>query len=236
MKRTALVLGGILSLGLVATTFAQTTTNVYSKNAVGYVSQVFSPGFTLASVQLSGSDTPLTIDNVFGQSLPPDSRLYFFTPPSGPYALYLYYGAPYNGWYDEYDNPSGSIPVPRGIGFWVKVPSATNVSVVGEVPSAQTAATSGVDVVNGFTLFSYPYPVNRALTNSVFNTSANDGDRIYAWDGSGYKLYLYYGAPYNGWYDEYDNPADLILEVGKSYWYKSGAARRINETKPYLWP
>jgi hypothetical protein len=229
MKKTALILGGMLALSLVATTLAQTTTNVYSKNAVGYVNMNLPTGFTLISAQLSSSTGSLTLDQVFGTTLPDSSVVFVFTPPSGPYKGYYYYDG--MGWVDDAFAPAGTTALERTKGFWVNVASTTNVAVVGEVPSASTTS---VAVTSGFALFAYPYPTPMALTNSTFNSSAHDSDIIYAWNGASYAQYQYFDGM--GWVDDSFSPATLVLQTGKGYWYYSDANRNVDVSKPYLWP
>jgi hypothetical protein len=178
-----------------------------------------------------------SVDAVFGTAMPDNTMLYFFTPPSGPYVRYIYYEG--WGWYDLSDKPVGTNEIVRGRGFWVNVPTAytgtvVNLTVVGEVPDANMAPTTIVHVANGFALVGYPYPVSQPLTNAVFAASATDNDVIYFWNGANYVRYIFYAG--YGWYDMQDNPANLVLQPGVGYWYRSTTTADLVEPKPYLWP
>jgi hypothetical protein len=242
MKKTALVLGGILSLGLVATTFAQTTTNVYSKNAVGYVNLSLPKGFTPVAVPLTDSTVPLTVTKVFGTTIPDGTSLYFYNSTLQKYRT-ITYSVPDGGWIDdETGDPAANTELPRNQGLWVNLPDMgedvkLNVSIVGEVPSAQNAATTEVSVANGFALICYPYPTSTLFTNTTLSIGAVDGDSIYAWKtGGGYASGTYSPSD-GGWIDdETGEPLGLMLQPGRSYWYRASAVRVAAETKPYNWP
>jgi hypothetical protein len=232
MKRTALVLGGILSLGLVATTFAQTTTNVYSKNAVGYISLSLTNEFTLLCIPLEKTaGMPLAIDDVFPY-MKDNTVLYLFNPSTDRYREFTYYEG--FGWY-EGELPGGTNTLARGVGFWLRLKNTTtNLSVVGEVPSSGSSSTTTVSIASGFSIVAYPFPVARLLSQTEIGKNATDNDVVYVWNGKGYTEYTYYNT--YGWY-EGENPADPMLYPGTSFWYSNkGSQRSADEPKPYVWP
>lgn len=240
MKRTTLVLGGILALGLVANTFAQTT-NVYSRNAVGYINLSLPKGWTPVAVPLSDATSPLTVEKVFGTNVPELASLYFFRTSLQNYRSITY--SPLDGGWidDETGDPAGGTEMPRSQGVWINLPdmgagAKLGLSIVGEVPG-QGSVTTGVSVATGFALICYPYPTPMAFTNTTLSVGATDGDSVYAWKvGGGYTSGTYSLAD-GGWIDdETGDPLAMVFEPGRSYWYRTTSGRTAIENKPYLWP
>jgi hypothetical protein len=232
MKKTAMVVGGMLALGLVTNGFGDTPTNVYSQNAVGYINIPLTNSFTLMSVQLgSGPASTLTIGNIF-PTAHEGTTMYVFDTNTGTYFSFLYSGGQ---WYDMQTWLDGSTQkVERGVAFWVAwTGSSTNLNITGEVPGS-LVATTPVNIANGYALLSYPYPTATLLSATQIGANAQDGDEIFVWTGTQYKIYGRFG----GSWSDYDTwlIVDPMLNPGQGFWYKSGTQRTINETKPYNWP
>lgn len=235
MKKTALVLGGLLSLSLVVNTFAQTTTNVYSKNAVGYVNLKLTNEFSLISVPLlKSSSGSLQIGDLL-PTAPLYTILYFFNPTTQAYDEYTYYGGT-DGWRDLLWNDVSTVAIPRGVGLWIGfVTDKTDLSIVGEVPGASVGTTTVLSLMDGFSLISYPYPVSRKLSETKLGQTPSLYDIVYLWDGAKYLEYTYYGT--DGWRDGLYAPVDPVLDPGAGFWYFTfSGSKDVTETKPYDWP
>lgn len=256
MKKTTLALGSLLALGLVANTFAETT-NVYSRNAVGYVN-VSIPGsgqFNLLTVSLQGvTSTGMTFHELFGTNQLTQSPLillcdivYLWDKTT---QSYLQYAQKVDGQFYSTDNWFGSPTNPvvnPGTALWIQSAggqSDKTLSMVGSVPSTNqfTLPVAG----SGFSLMGNPYPVSTPL-DSFINTS--DGatgspltlfaDRVYMWDVV-LQEYVQLGLkPDNKWYytdDWLGTAADYVIKPGEGFWYEAKNAFTVTETKPYSFP
>lgn len=192
------------------------------------VSHVQEPtGFHIAGMQYN-ADSTNTPASIYGDTLPFGSKIYRW---SGNY----YDSSEYNEFYDfdifdyvvkwDVDFSLGD-----GEGYWVYAPLAVDTYLNGDVPLAD-AITNTISV--GFQICSYPYPVDRVVTNLGFTPSY--GDRIYVWNGTGYDY-----AEYNQFYDfdifdyvvKWDNET-LHLDVGQGFWYKSTVATNWVAQRPF---
>jgi hypothetical protein len=99
----------------------------------------------------------------------------------------------------------------------------------GTVPEEDAVTNS---IVAGFQLCSFPYPVDRVVTNLGF--SPVPGDKIYVWSGSGYESASYgplvvIGV---GLVTKWDNET-LAIPVGAGFWYESGENTAWIAERPY---
>jgi len=219
MKRCSL----IAVLVLVAFTAIAATNEVKSVNAVGFIRETVPEGeWTLLSlpfVKLDGSVTA-TIDEILPDA-PLDTEAWYYDN---------------NNWDSDVKQLFGWNPAShqyiRGDAMFVKVPGGSgpvDLTVMGEVPGAQTAPTSTVVVATGWTLLGFSYPSDVALTNTTLAASAALDDSIWWYDaGTGWQSAT---RQLFGWSDP-----TLVLEAGKGYFFNAAAGFDWTETKPYVWP
>jgi hypothetical protein len=211
----------LASAALLITSAALAETNVLSQNAVGYIRKSTAEGnWNLIGMQFDTLDgETIVIGDVLGTNgVPNNTKVFIYDKIGATYLSETYYDG--FGWHP------GTNAIERGDGVWVKTPASHDFFVMGEVPSA---ATNNFSLVGGFQIITYPYPVERALTNSILNDIAENNDKLYTFDGTNYTTYTYYDG--FGW-----NPNDLIFEPGMAFWYRSGSGASWSEPKPYRWP
>lgn len=219
---------------------------VLSKNAVGYVKVTVEPGelaiITQPFLPIDPADDPIP-SNVFGDSLPVDSRLWVWDGASYQVETYSESTEPFppfnivTNWF-----PDAALLEP-GAGFWVTIPAAApdavDVFVMGEVPDV---ATTDVPLIEGLVMVSFPYPAAMKVEDLAMAQDPQLNDRIWIWGlggGQGYSVVTYSEQtepfpPFNvvtNWF-----PADVEIPPGMGFWYQSGATRTPTEVKPYTWP
>lgn len=171
---------------------------VYSVNAVGYVNSSLKAGFNLVATPLS------TGANKVSEVIPtaPDGTLlYTFSSASG-FSIIQYDGE----WL-----PSGDTVIAPGTGYFMRVPAATTVTYVGEVPQGELV----IPLVAGFNLVGSKVPQAGKLQTDLKYTPA-DGDLVYTFDtAAGYTVYQY---------DAEWLPSEPVLAVGQGIWIRKGAA------------
>jgi phage gp29-like protein len=94
--------------------------------------------------------------------------------------------------------------------------------MAGEVPLAPTTTLS---VVVGYKTISYPYPAVAAFTNTALAKGSISGDELALWN-NGWTVYV---RGRSGW----GAATNVQLQLGQAFMYKAGAARDVNEVKPY---
>jgi hypothetical protein len=238
------ILAAILAVGMIAgVASAQTSSNVFSQNAVGYVKAAIQPGeFSLLAQPFNSIDGDPTPSNVFGDTLPVGSRIFVWDPVSSTYSIETYQtttaGLPpvtTTNW-----APNAALLQP-GKGFWVQISqdagSAVDVTLMGEVPAA-TATT--VDLVSGFTMAAVPYPVDITVEETAIGQNPTVGDRVFLWSDASqsYTIVTYQtttaGLPpvtTTNWV-----PSNVSIPAGSGFWYEGSSARSPSVTKPYDWP
>ena len=207
-----LVMTGAVLVCAASVALAQTVT---SANMVGY-NKGENTSFQILGTQFdTGDSTPA---GVFGDQLPLGSKVYTF---DGSYQISTYtegfFGAP-NFWSVESD-------IGGGVGYWLAVPEGTHTSIVsGEVPLDDSITNS---IVAGFQMMSYPYPVERNVTQ--LGLAPQIGDKIYKFTDA-YEISTYtkgfFGAP-DFW------SSDFLLGVGEGFWYDSGVDTSWVVTRPF---
>jgi len=207
MRTKLLAVAAVLAAGL-ATSMAQS--NVYSQNVVGYINVSLPAGFTIVANQLDldGTGTNNTVTTVFGTTLPDNST------------VYSYNGASYNaatytskaGWAGDITQVNGSLN--GGKGVFVKVPSATTVTLVGNVK--QGSLSEGY--ASGFKLLGSQVPQN-GLVQTDLGLSPQDSDTVYQFkaDQSGYNSATY-STKTATW-----APSEPTIAVGEGFWLKGNA-------------
>jgi hypothetical protein len=235
MKKTALMVASVCLLsGMVA--WSAGPDPVTSVNAVGVAKVEIPEGFSLIASpfsQVGGSS--LTVNEVVGTSVVDGTTLWFFMPESGIYFSYTF-SLLDGGWVDDGGYYAGTNKILRGEGFWIQSLTNMSLSLAGEVPSANTAPTTTVTLVPGFTLFGFAYPSSTTLTATL---NATEGDTIWRYSSASgiYSSYTY--SPLDGgWVDDGGNVADIKLNMGEGAWYQSlSESNNIwNQVRPYQWP
>lgn len=128
-----------------------------------------------------------------------------------------------------------------GTGFWLRIPEATcTTGSLTESGEVSTAATTTIDIANGLTLASNPYPTamnmskvtTAGLTPGVYDTMNTDAPCIMVYNGVGYDFYYYISDAYDAKGDTVTAWSDLngdavtgeIAEAGAAFWAKSTTA------------
>lgn len=125
----------------------------------------------------------------------------------------------------------------RGDAVFVKAPdgAATEYTVMGEVPSAQTAPSTTTVIPAGSSMAGYAYPADIPLEDTSLALLAAENDIVYSWNPEknggegGYDKVE--KLPFVGW-----DPAGTILKAGKGYFIVASASIDWVEVKPYVWP
>jgi hypothetical protein len=241
MKKT---LAAILAVGMIAgVASAQTSSNVLSQNAVGYVKAAIQPGvFSLLAQPFNSIDGDPTPSNVFGDSLPEDTTLFIWDPVSSTYTFEDYKattaGFPpvtTTNW-----SPDTSLLEP-GKAFWVRIPvtaaAAVDVTLMGEVPAA---ASSEVGLSSGFTMAAVPYPVDVTVEETEIGLNAAEDDTIFLWDADAQSYsFIEFKATTAGFPPVTTTnwtPAGVTIPAGAGFWYRTSSARNPIVSKPYDWP
>jgi hypothetical protein len=222
-------LGSLSALGLMA----QTGTNVYSLNAVGYINVTLPPGYSIIADQLiaTGGNTISNLVNDTSGSL--DGLTYFkWTGSKFNYdTANAQFGSGQNGW------PSGGQDTLNpGEAAWFQNPFTTNVTLtfVGTVPQG----TNTVALPVGFSMISSPVPQAGTLSTVLGFTNVTAGDVVFAWvnNGTGGGSYVdggdqvtppQFGTGYNSEW----SPNEPTIAVGQGFWYQATAA--VNWTRVF---
>ena len=201
---------------------AQTVT---SQNIVGYNKDVSAIGFHISGMQFDNAvaNTPTT---VYGDSLPLNSKIYTWNGSGYVIATYGQSFVPFVGLVTKWN----SEPVlGNGEGYWVESTGAAESVLSGEVPLDAAITNS---VAAGFSMLSYPYPVDRVITELGFTPVL--GDKIYAWNGTGYTIVTYGQSfvPFVGLVTKWNNET-LPISVGEGFWYETATPQTWIATKPF---
>jgi len=221
-------LGSLSALGLMA----QTSTNVYSLNAVGYINVTVAPGFNMIADQLwaSGGNAISNILNDVNDNL-------------DEVTVYKWLGTNFlidNANANVYPSPTGweygNETLNPGEAVWFQNPWNTNMTLtfVGTVPQGTNTVTIGV----GFTMASSPVPQSGDLVTVMGFTNENSGDSVYVFNNpGGYTTYNYVPATGSvGYGDNWNVPTgptiatnapgygDPQVNIGQGFWYQTGTA------------
>jgi len=205
----------IAAMALTCATAIVSADTVTSENIVGYNKSEINTGLQLLSTGLDdGSNTVLS---VFGDSLPANTIVSAYVNGSG--YMQSIYSVNFLG-AGSWSNPDLSIG--NSVGYWVNLPSGTYTNIVsGDVVS--DASITNV-IASGLQLMAYPYPVEVTVANAGFTPAANDIVSVYV-NGSGYMQSIY-SINFLG-VGSWSNP-DLVIGVGKGFWYNSAATTNWN--------
>lgn len=238
MRTKTLVLTALSSLSAFGL-MAQTSTNVYSLNAVGYINVSVQAGFNIIADQLwaTGGNT---ISNILSDS---NDTL------DGA-SVYSWNGASFdvdNANNQIYSSPSGwqnngSITLNPGQAIWFNAPSNMVLTFVGTVPQG----TNTVALRQGFTLASSPVPQSGDLVTVMGLTNFSSGDTVFVYNNpGGYTTYNANFVTGNYGYNQDwlapQGPSSLSptdpgygdpqVNVGQGFWYQAGTA--INFTRNF---
>jgi len=219
MKKTLTIAGAVL---ISASAFAQT---VSSANIVGYSKKDMTIGGTIiATPQFPAADTNgVTLADAFS-GLESGDKAYAWNGLN--YTIYTYYGS--YGWYDGSNVSSDDVLITQGTAVWLQAVASTNVIMSGDVPSASSVTNT---LAAGLNLIGNAYPVALKL-DDISGSGIASGDKVYAWDGSSYAIYTYYGS--YGWYDGSNNPSGTVeIGVGDGFWLKSALGGEMVMDKAY---
>jgi len=170
---------------------------VTSQNIVGYVRLSLNKGYNLIGNQLNnGNNQVNTVLNV-----PEGTTVYKFT--GGKYSA--------NSFVDgNWDVPTMTLA--PGEGFFINVPSATTITLIGEVSLSNSKALPA-----GYNLLSVPVPLAGGLVDAAAGgLSAVEGDVVYQWNGAGFAGKEFVDGAWA--------PSAPTVKVGEGFFLK-GAAR-----------
>jgi hypothetical protein len=207
MRTKTLLLTAALGAAGIATSSAQ----VFSVNAVGYVTKTVPAGkFALISNPLNAADN--TIDKLFA-GLPAGTQ------------IFKYDGKAYaQGTFDDFDNnygPLGKQTLVPGEGVFVKNNSTAdiNITFVGEVPQGDLKN----PIPQGLSIRSSQVP--QAGNLNVLGLKGAPGDQVFKFNvtAQGYQPAAY---------DDFDNkwPDTLTVDVGEAFFIQKAAAGSWDRT------
>ena len=181
-------------------------TQVVSQNIVGYVRLNLNKGYNLIGNQLNNGNN--LIGNVL--SVPDGTTVYKF---NGKYSANSYVDG-------AWDVPTMTLPV--GEGFFINVPSATTITLIGEV-----SQNNNKTLANGISLLSVPMAVGGSLTD-VGGLVANEGDVVYQWTGTGFGATEFVDGSWS--------PSVPNVKVGEGFFLKgSGRSYVVNGSNNNSW-
>lgn len=206
MRTKLLVAAAVLAAGL-ATSMAQS--NVYSQNVVGYINVNLPAGFAIVANQLDldGTGTNNTVTTVFNTNLPNNSIVYAYS--GGSYSSATY--TTKSGW-------AGSVSAVNtalngGNGVFVSVPTATTLTLVGNVKQGTLSQAYGT----GFNLLGSQVP-QAGLVATDLGFAPNNNDIVYQFlPGQTYQSATY--TTKSGW-----APSQPSLGVAEGFWLNTATA------------
>jgi hypothetical protein len=99
-----------------------------------------------------------------------------------------------------------------GEGFFINVPAATTITLIGEVSLSNSAALSA-----GYNLLAVPVPLAGGLADAAAGgLTPAEGDTVYQWTGSGFSAKSYVDGAWE--------PSAPTVKVGEGF-FLQGAAR-----------
>ena len=171
---------------------------VTSQNIVRYVRLSLTKGFSLIGNQLNNGNNAIgTVLNV-----PEGTAIYKFTNNK-----YVSNGFIDGGW------EAPTMTLNPGEGFFINVPAATTITLIGEVSLKNSTALAA-----GYNLLSVPVPLAGGLNDAAAGgLAAVEGDAVYQWTGSKFALNEYLDGAWSA-------GSAPTVKVGEGFFLK-GAAR-----------
>jgi len=211
--QTLLIAAAALAAGVMSS-HAQ----VYSQNIVGYVNIPLVAGNNLIANQLDydGTGTNNTVNTVFPNGLPNKTVISAWNPSTSTFVPAEYFTS--SGWSGTNSTYIYSALQP-GSGFFIKVNTATNITLVGNV----ITGTNTYPVPVGFTVQAPSAPIAGTLdTTNGYHPSNKDIVDVWVPASSTFTAFEYFTS--GGW-----TPSDPQLAVGQSVFLK--AAKSTNWTQ-----
>jgi len=208
MRTKSLLLAAALTAAGIASIQAQS--NVYSLNVVGYANISLVAGFNLIAnpLDLDGTGLNNTVNTVFSNSLPSGSTAYAFS--GGAYTSAGY--STKGGWAPPAGVTAVNAALQPGGGVFVQVPSATTVTVVGNVLQGALAQ----PYVAGFTMLSSKVPQAGLLQTDLGYVPAG-ADLVYQFNSAGQTYFPAKGyTTKGGW-----GPSQPTIGVGEAFFLSS---------------
>jgi len=208
-----------------ALALAQSTSEVTSVNAVGYL-RVSVPSNALALVTLDFEylgDGNFTVTNLIGDQLGTSGDTVF---------IWDRVAKKYNiesrgrfGW------SPGTNVIRRGDGIWLKNTAVTAKEVVftGEVPDSNTAPTTTLQNLTAIDAVGYAYPADVAFTNTTLCKNSKNGDTLFLWDVVTQNYVIYSNGRF-GWNPSVDA---VTVKMGEAFWFKTATPTNWTEAIPY---
>lgn len=222
MKKTLLIAAAAL---ISASAFAATNV-VSSANIVGYNKEITAEnGLKISALQFD-TGTSNTPTSVYGDNLPKGSKMFLWNGSGYEIASYTDVFVAFVGNVTKWDaNPEFFI----GDGYWIDSAGVSTSVLSGNVILSDSV-TNGL--IEGVNLVSYPYPVDRVITNLGF--TPNKGDKIFIWNGTGYDIASYTDVfvAFQGNVTKWDNETNSI-SVGQGFWYESVSNSTWIANKPF---
>jgi len=201
--KTLLIAAAALAAGVM-----HSQAQVYSQNIVGYVNVPLtnSSGYTLISnpLDFDGTGTNNTIYTSVGTNLPAGSIVEAWTGTS--FKLSTLSG----GVWSSASNVNVQKAVQPGSGFFLYVPTPTNVTFVGNV----ITGTNTYPVVAGYQVVSFNSPVAGRIEEDL-GYQPTIGDVAEVWTGSTFKLHTFNGGV------SWSGGGDPTLNVGAALFLNS---------------
>ena len=263
--RTSILIAGLVA-GIVAVSlFAPTATAQVYTDPVGFVkADTVKNGLTMISVPLDAGDKKLNgvagcvgdmiKENLLGgPGLGAADVVYKWDPAVQDYKyafLVKAPGTPYDGkWFDPKAGQPSTLTFDSGEAMWIlRRNTGTNPAIITFLGWVPMEATTSVSLIQGLTMFNWPYPTTLKLNDSTLYTVADGGpglgaaDVVYKWD-SALQDYSYSflvdapGSPFHGkWFDPKKAAlSDITFEPGIGFWFlrRPAAACVWPCTRPY---
>ncbi|MDB6026384.1 MAG: hypothetical protein JWM68_2607 [Verrucomicrobiales bacterium] len=205
MKTKSLILTALLTVAGTAGLMAQSS-NVYSQNIVGYISQSYKQGYQLTACHFKGS--PNNQISTMIPTAPDGTFVYKFKKGIGGYTVDSFVDGAWEG-------DDASMLLSPGDGFWVYAPSAFTNTFVGEIQLGSTNT-----IGNGYTILSSVIPQAGKLQTDLKFTP-KEGDFIFQLKPTGgYKV----NDLADGAWEGDDGGNEPTISVGESFWVYSNPA------------
>ena len=216
MKKTVTVMLAVAFGAFIAQ--AQTT----SDNIVGYVKQSTEAGLQMQGIQFTGG-SDVTVQGLYGSTLPVGSKVYTYTAGVGPYDIATY-NAGFFGLPDSWDK---DIVLGLGSAVWVQLPAGASTVEVVQAGEVSSDASVDISIVTGLQLLANPYPVQTTVQNAGFSPTV--GDKVYVYTDGSYDIATY-NAGFFGLPDSWDK--DIVIPAGAGFWYQAADNQTWSASSP----